>query len=76
MYERYREELTAQFRYEIGIFKFFPLLICICKKIPDTCRRFFDDYRNEQFKFISSTNGLVERVVQNFKLQMDEDTII
>ena len=42
------------------------------KKIPNTCRGFFDDYRHleEQFKSLTGTQGLVERVEENFLTQI------
>ena len=48
------------------------------KKIPNTCRKFFDDYRHleNHFKYLSNTSGLVERVEKNFKLQMGEHLTI
>ena len=44
------------------------------KKIPNTCRGFFDDYRHleEQFKSLTDTQGLVGIVDENFTTQIGD----
>ena len=61
----------------LSAYSCFKIRICFIfrdskKKIPNTCRMFFDDHRHieEQFKYLTGTQGLIERVEENFVVQM------